>query len=274
MKHVSSCAAAIISAGRRYLGFVALFSGLLCVPLFAADEKMDSLKERSETLASNSLDVEMVRQSADLCEQILAQKEDDFDTLVLYSRVCWSLGHLVTNKREQKRWFEKGRDAGGRLKELYSHKADGFYWHGVNFGEWVDRASIFAKIGAKKVILDDMNKVLEINPKYDGGGAYIIIGRINYIAPGGSYSKAIDCYEKAIALNPKRTTAYLYLGELDLHEHIFDKAEQNLKKVLAMEVDHRYGIEAKEDKANAIKLLRKVTRKEGHFTEQEEITGR
>ncbi len=239
-----------------------------------AGESLEIMKSRSLKYASNLLEVESLRKAAGLCEQILTERDDDFDTLVLYSRVCWSMGNLDKDKREQKKWFEKGRDAGEKLREGHPDLPDGYYWHGVNFGEWVDRASIFAKIGAKKVILDDMNKVLEINPKYDGGGAYIIIGRINYIAPGGSYSKAIECYETAIRLNPRRTTAYLYLGELFLHEHLFDKAASNLTRVLAMEIDPRYAIEGREDKVNAKKLLLKLTRKEGNFPEQEGLTGR
>ena len=138
---------------------------------------------------------------------------------------------------------------------------------------------LLARLGKEAVptlVREDrsMNKVLELNPKYDGGGAYIIIGRINYIAPGGSYSKAIECYEKAIDLNPKRTTAYLYLGELYLHEHIFDKAEKNLKKVVSMDADRRYGIEAAEDKISAQKLLKKLSHKENKFPEQDDITGK
>jgi len=209
-------AAPIFPNGWRFI-VLAIFVALAARA--PAEESLSDLKARSVKLSLDLLNVGALRECVDVCGKILAQNEMDLDTRALYSRVCWSLGNLVKEKREQKEWFEKGRDAGQTLKEQHPDQPDGYYWHGVNFGEWVDRSSIFAKIGAKKIILDDMNKVLEVNPNYDGGGAYIIVGRINYIAPGGSYSKAVECYEKAIAINPKRTTAYLYLGELYLHEH-------------------------------------------------------
>jgi tetratricopeptide (TPR) repeat protein len=192
--------------------------------------------------------------------------------MVRLSRMCWSLGNHEADKRAQKKWFERGRDLGRRMKEVYPDKADGYYWFGVNYGEWVDRSSIFVKIGAKKIILESMQKVLALDEKYDVGGAFIVIGRINYIAPGGSYSKAIECYERAIALGPRRTTAYLYLGELYLHEHVFDKAEKLFDKVRVMEVDRNYAIEARADRQMAERLFKKLDRKEDHFPEQETIT--
>ena len=230
-----------------------------------------TLKERSAKLASSVLDVDALRQAVQFCEQILAEKPDDFETLVLLSRVCWSLGNHEENVKKQKEWFDRGQKLANKAKMLCPDKPDGHYWHGINYGEWVDRSSIFSKIGAKRIILQDMEKVLALNPKYDGGGAYIVIGRINYLSPGGSYSKAIEYFEKSISLNPRRTTAYLYLGELYLHEHVFDKAEKALKKVLAMEIDPRFAIEARNDRKMAERLIKKLNKKESRFPEQNSI---
>ena len=70
---------------------------------------MSEWKTRSVKLASDILNVDSLRQSAELCEKIL-EKGDDLDTMALFSRVCWSMGNLVKEKREQKEWFAKGRD--------------------------------------------------------------------------------------------------------------------------------------------------------------------
>ncbi len=120
--------------------------------------------------------------------------------------------------------------------------------------------------------MHDMDRVLELNDKYDNGGAYIIVGRINYISPGGSYEKAIKCYEQAIEMGPRRTTAYLFLGELYLHEHLFEKAEKLLLKVLEMDADKRYAIEARNDKKDARNLLKKLDKIDDHFPEQQTLT--
>jgi tetratricopeptide (TPR) repeat protein len=258
----------------RWICSIFLLSIVFALPLIGAGEKsLDSLRAESLKLANDVLDVDSLKKSVELLEKILDSDPDDREALALYARVCWSMGNHETDKREQKKWFKKGQDLASRLKEKYPDKADGYYWYGVNYGEFVDRSSIFAKIGAKKVIVENMDKVLVLNDKYDSGGAYIILGRINYIAPGGSYAKAIEYYEKAIELGPKRTTAYLYLGELYLHEHVFDKAETLFVKVIKMEVDPRYGIEGRDDKASARKLIKKLDRKDDRFPEQEELTG-
>ncbi len=253
---------------------VTLWLCLACaMTSFAADESIAALKKKSLKLTTDVMNVEALKQAATVCEQILEKQPEERETLTLLSRVYWSLGNHEKDRGAQSEWFKKGEDAAQKLKEVYSESADGYYWYGVNYGEWVDRASIFAKIGAKGVMMENMNKVLEYNDKYDAGGAYIVIGRINYIAPGGSYAKAIECYEKAIKLGPRRTTAYVYLGELYMHEHIFAKAEDLLKKVLTMEVDPRYAIEQRDDRELAKKLLKKLDKKEEHFPAQEELTG-
>lgn len=248
--------------------------GLSLISVFATESKIgyDRL-ERASSLAKDVLNTNALYEAVSICETRLAHRPDDVDAQILLSRLCWSLGNHQQDKGDQREWFRRGRDLGEKIKEEFPGRVDGYYWFAVNYGEWVDRASIFSKIGAKKVILENMEKVLQLDETYDAGGAYIAIGRINYIAPGGSYAKAIKCFERAIELAPKRTTAYLYLGELYLHEHVFEKASKNLKHVLTMEVDLRYLIEARDDRLAAKRLLKKLQRKDVHFPEQEEITG-
>jgi tetratricopeptide (TPR) repeat protein len=237
-----------------------------------ADEDLGEIKKKATKLSLDLMNVDSLKTAFALCEQFLKIKENDLDIMTLYSRLCWSLGKHEKEEDAQKKWFVRGREMGDQIKEIYPNKPDGYYWHTVNYGEWVDRSSIFQKIGAKKIILTDMDKVVELNDKYDSGGAYIVIGRINYIAPGGSYPKAIEYFKKAMEIGPKRTTAFLYLGELYLHEHMFDEAEKLLRKVLVMEVDPRYIIEANDDRPAAEKLLKKLDKKEDNFPAQEDIT--
>ncbi len=241
--------------------------------VFGAADSVSDLKKRSAKLAANVMQVKSLEEAAKICEQIFKRKPYDFETMTLFSRVCWALGKHQKEESQQQEWFAQGREVGKKIREIYPEKPEGYYWFGINYGEWVDRGSIFAKIGAKKIILENMEKVLVLDDKYDGGGAYIVIGRINYVAPGGSYSKAIQYYKQAMMLGPERTTAYLYLGELYLHEHLFDKAEELFKKVISMEVDPCYAIEARDDRKNAERLLKKVEKKGGHFPRQEKLTG-
>lgn len=260
----------------RYPALILMFTlvGMFLIPTPGYSvESVDSLKATSINLSSNLLDLKALRKAFMICERILERSPDDFQTMTLYSRLCWSIGSQE-EENFQKEWFGRGRDMGKKIKEKYPNKPDGYYWYTVNYGEWVDRSSIFQKIGAKKVIMTDMNKVLELDDTYDSGGAYIIIGRINYIAPGGSYEKAIECFEKAMKIGPRRTTAYLFLGELYLHEHVFDKAEELFQHVLSMDVDPRFAIEARMDRTQARKYLKKSDRKDDFFPKQPKIIGK
>jgi tetratricopeptide (TPR) repeat protein len=255
----------------RFCFFLSL---VLILPFMTRAESLSELKKQNVKLTADLFEVSKLKKAIELSESILEKEPNDFETLVLYSRVCWSLGNQEAEKSSQKDWFKKGQEKAEQLKEAYPDKPDGYYWYTVNYGEWVDRSSIFSKIGAKKIIVENMQQVLSLDEKYDSGGAYIVLGRINYIAPGGSYKKAIEYYEKAMNFGPKRTTAFLYLAELYLHEHIFDKAENLLKKVISMEVESRYAIEARADKKTAERLLKKADKLDDHFPSQDDLTGR
>lgn len=258
--------------------FRAFYQCLFCIVFslmcFGSSDSIPELKKLGQKLSEDVLNVSALREAVDIYEKILTQKENDLEAMTSLSQLCWALGNHETEIQTQKKWFARGRDIAEKMKKIYPDKPHGYYWYGVNYGEWVARSSIFLKIGAKKIILDHAEKALSLDEKYDLGGAYIVIGRINYISPGGSYSKAIDCYKQAIAIGPQRSTAYLYLGELYLHEHVFDQAEKLLRKVLTMKVDPRYAIEARDDRKSAERLLKKLDKKDDRFPEQNQITGR
>jgi tetratricopeptide (TPR) repeat protein len=258
----------------KYLNYAMLGLLSFCVSVIASDKSSIINLQEANELAADVMNTNALHRAVFICEKRLDKNLRDFEAKVLLSRLCWSLGNHQKERDDQKNWFERGRDLGEEAKEEFPDKVEGYYWFAVNYGEWVDRASIFSKIGAKKVIVENMEKVLALDESYDSGGAFIALGRINYIAPGGSYAKAVKYYERAIELEPNRTTAYLYLGELYLHEHIFEKASKNLHAVESIEVNPRYLIEARDDRIAVKKLLRKLEKKDDNFPDQETITGR
>ncbi|MBY0503184.1 MAG: tetratricopeptide repeat protein [Bryobacteraceae bacterium] len=74
-------------------------------------------------------------------------------------------------------------------------------------------ANVLAGLKYGRCALDEINKALEIDPKF--ADAWLRHGVGNYYLPaqfGGGTDLAIKDFEKAIQLNPKHSEAYLWMG--------------------------------------------------------------
>ena len=75
--------------------------------------------------------------------------------------------------------------------------------------------NVLQKMGLLDESLDFVDKVIELNPKYEDvfdikGYNTIILGTIMYNL--GKIDDALECFEKEIELNPKNATAYNHKG--------------------------------------------------------------
>ena len=110
-------------------------------------------------------------------------------------------------------------------------------------------------------IMDHAKKTLSFDPRYDSGGAYLMVGRINQKIPGGSDAIAEDYFLKAIQVGPRRTTGHLYLGELYLDQKKYDDALRETQIVLNGPFDPKFSVERKLDTPLAKELLEEIEKK-------------
>lgn len=88
-------------------------------------------------------------------------------------------------KRGLKGWVEAGPQAlAGNLKDR-SDAAPTYFWAAVAWGEWaLARGKLeAAKMGAAEKIRDDSLTVIGIDPEFEEGGGYRVLGRLNDQAP-------------------------------------------------------------------------------------------
>ncbi len=80
------------------------------------------------------------------------------------------------------------------------------------------------------------NKAIALVPNY--ALAYNNLG-IAY-RKKGEYNRAIECYNKAIAINPNYTLAYFNLGNANVHMRQYDKAVEFFNKVITIDPNFTY----------------------------------
>jgi len=86
-----------------------------------------------------------------------------------------------------------------------------------------------------KNIRAEMEAVIRINPGYQNGGAYLVLGRMDYELPGvmgGSSKRAIQEYEQGLKVAPSNALMKVYLAESYIDAGRKDEARNLLNQVL------------------------------------------
>jgi len=98
-------------------------------------------------------------------------------------------------------------------------------------------AGIYSKMKKPSEALSEYENVLKAQPRQ--GGEKALVGAGNAAWECGENEKAVEYYQKALAVNLRSYEALLGLGIVMLKKEEFEKAEENLKKVLEIRPDSK-----------------------------------
>ncbi len=164
----------------------------------------------------------------------------------------------VAEPGQRRLYYEQGRQHAQTILQDYPHSVAGHYWLGLNLAGLADVNRLQGRRLLPQ-ILAELERAAAIDPGYDQAGAYRVLGRIYYEAPGrplsvGDVNKSLDLLKQAAALAPANSTNHLYLAETLLKKGQEDQAREELQKVLAasQNADGPRGLEADRRKAREI----------------------
>ena len=89
------------------------------------------------------------------------------------------------NEKAQKKSFQKGKDLGEKYIAEYPNSAPFRYWYLVNLGSWSEVYGILtaAKEGVADLMKDHSEKIIALDPQYEDGGGYFMLGAVHYKSP-------------------------------------------------------------------------------------------
>lgn len=211
-----------------------------CDGLFKQREDLDKLRTAIKTLAD-------VRDA----------DNRNYQVEWTYSKYNFFLGKHTTNEDEAEAALGQGRDAGKIASRIEPQKPDGHFWYAANLGELSKRSPITVGLKSVDDIKEAMNKVLEIQPDYQGASAYDALGQVELMTrlKGGDAQKAVDYFEKGLQLAPDNTNLKLHLGEAYLAVKRDADARKQLDQLLAMKPNPEYMPEYRECVDKARKLI-------------------
>ena len=210
---------------------------------------------------------ELFRQRADLAKlreavkQLAAVRNADarnYEVEWKFAKYSYFLGKQTTDEKEKEKAFEDGKLAGRIASRLSPDKPDGFFWYAANLGEQAKLSPV--TVGVKSVgdIKEAMNKVIELNPKYQNASAYDALAQVELSTAGimgGKPEKAIEYLEQGLKIEENNSYLHLRLAEALLATGKRDEAKKQLEYVLKMKANPEYVLEHNKTLEKAKEML-------------------
>ena len=174
-----------------------------------------------------------------------------------YAKYNYFLGKFTPDEDESQEVLGDGRDAGKIASRVAPDKPDGHFWYAANLGELSQRSPITVGLRSVDDIKQSMEKVLELQPDYQGASAYDALAQVELKTRlrGGSADKAVELLEKGIQMAPDNTNIRLHLAEAYLAVKRDAEARKQLDHLLQMKPDPEYMPEYRECVEKAKKLI-------------------
>jgi hypothetical protein len=142
-----------------------------------------------------------------------------------------------------------------------------FLWAAVDWGKWALAFGKTAAVkqGAAAKIRDYAQAVILLDPAYDGGGGYRVLGRLHHQTPAvpfftgwASRSEALKNLRLGVAAGPRNLVGRQFLAEAmwDYEPARRGEARALLQKILAETPDPDYLVENRKTQEEAVQLLK------------------
>ncbi len=222
-----------------------------------AQVSAESLVELDD-LYSQRLDINRIQELAGKCEVLLAKNPDNYELLWRLSRACFHLGREGNTREDKLLYYKKAVEVGHQAVSANNNRVEGHFWLGISIAAVGETTGILKSLTSVRDVRREMEQVVVIDDRYEDGGGYRILGRLNHKVPklfGGSKTRSHEYYKKALAVAPENTYTHLFLAELLIDEGQLEEAIRELKVILNSKNDPQWVYDIKVNQAEAKKLL-------------------
>lgn len=246
---------------------IAAFSG--CTGSTLADKERAATKpsvapeqalKEAAGLYKDREDPEKVRKALETLSKARDPNNRNFEVESTFAKYSWFLGSREQLSAEQaEEVLDEGLEAAKIARRLDPEKPDGHFWEAAIIGEQAQRAPVTVGIVSIDKIRAGMQKVLEIDPGFQSGSAYLGLGRLELNSrglAGGSAEKAVEYLEKGYENHKDNAYIYRYLAEAYFVTDQDEKAKEVISKLRALEPDPDYMPEYKQALKEAEELLK------------------
>jgi tetratricopeptide (TPR) repeat protein len=217
----------------------------------------------ADKLYSQREDLTKVRQAIALMRQARVIDYGNYDMAWKLAKYNYYLAAHTTDETEREDAFREGIEAGKQAVQLQQSKPEGHFWLGANYGGDAEHSTL-AGLANVEDIKREMESVLKIDERYEGGSAYLGLGQLYLQAPrvlGGDTNKAIEYFEKGLKIDPNNSMMHLNLAQAYHSEHRDSEAQKHIDYIMKMTPDPDHQPEYKESLEKAKKLSQELAKK-------------
>ena len=215
------------------------------------------LVKQSDALFAQRTDVAKLREAVQTIARGRNNDQRNFEVEWKFAMYNYFLSKQLSDGKEVDKILKDGYTAGLIASRLEPNKPDGYFWAGANLGEQARRSPITVGLKSTSEIRELMNKVIEIQPNYQGASAFDAIAQLELATrlTGGKPEKAVEYLEKALTHEKENSYIYLHLAEAYLAVQKPAEAKKQLDYIFKMKPNPEYETERQEVLEKAKKML-------------------
>jgi tetratricopeptide (TPR) repeat protein len=205
-------------------------------------------------------DLARVREGLETLRRARAVNYTNFDAAWRTARLSYTLGDKTTDAAEREKAFREGIEAGETAVRVEPERVEGHFWLGANQGGYAQSRGPLYGLSAAEGLRKEMETVLKLDEGFQGGSAYMVLGRLDLELPsmlGGDPKRALETLERGLKYGENSGLYRLRLAEAYIRNKRLDKAREQLNHILSMTSHPAFVPEHKEAVAKAKELLEK-----------------
>lgn len=185
-----------------------------------------------------------INQAIEAFQQALEQDANPEEAATYLLRSYYFKGMFTGLSEEQQQTvYEQGRKLGEKMMDRYPKSVPIKFWYGANTGRWADVHGFLeaATSGIAPKLRRICKEIIELDPKYQGGGGYRILAQVHFHSPRiplllgwPSDEKALELIEKAMDIAPEHPTNRLLYAQVLLEFDRNEEAKKQLKYIQNM----------------------------------------
>ncbi len=236
---------------------------LLSVLLFAvpaAPQDAAALIAKADAHYARRDDPAQARLAVERCHEAAELDPGCYEAHWKTAKALFFVGRGPAGHAEKLRLFAEAIAHAREAVRLAPERVEGHFWLAAAYGEYGQARGVFKSLALKNDIRRELDAAIRIDDGYDCGASYIVLGRVYYVVPrilGGDLERSRALLEKARAMCPRTTTTLLYLAETYWHMRERSLAVRTLEELLAVEPYPSVLPEARRDREEAERLLKR-----------------
>ena len=228
-------------------------SAKLSIPPEAVSEAI----AKADELFRQRYDTNNLREAVAALAAIRNPEDRNYEVEWKFAKYSYFLARQTKDPLESEEMLTKGREAGKIAMRVEPNKPDGHFWYGANLGELARRSPVTVGIRSVDDIRQAMNKVIELEPGYQGASAFDALAQVELATrlTGGDARKAVELLEKSLEFEKDNANIRARLAEAYLAVKRDADARRQIDYLLQMEPHPEYVPEYNESVAKVKKLL-------------------